>query len=83
MYTYTFLILIDLSKVSIQDSNYKSLLDIFGSISLASNTILNLALSTREKINKTKYIVYCKSPTKVYVRLKSSLIDIFARAVGS
>lgn len=31
MYTYTFLILIDLSKVSIQDRNYKALLDIFGS----------------------------------------------------
>lgn len=78
MYTYPFLIFVDLGHVSIQDSNYKALLDIFGSnISNLEFTVLNLALATKVKRNKTKYLIYYKSPTKVSECIKSPLISIY------
>ena len=78
MTMYNFIILIDLAQVCKQNKNYNALLDIFGStISSLEYTILNLSLSTRVKRNKSKYIIYFSSPSKICVCIKSPLICVY------
>src|SRR5574339_363397 len=75
---YNFVILIDLSHVSMQDNNYQFLLDLFGSyINSLEFTILSLSLSTKVQRNANKYLIYYKSPTKTYESIKSPLISVF------
>jgi len=79
IYMQNFIILINLSKVSIEDKKF--LLNLFGKSCIDNlvYTILNLSLSTKIKCNynNNKYVIYYQSLSKIHLHIKSPFISVY------